>query len=112
MRTGFKTAVIAIFLLICVVCALAANNSTTVQINSPLQVNGAKLDVGHYKVTWTANGDKADVVFKNGKTEVKTTAKLQDAKLIYSNTALMRTNDGVMKELWIGGTTTTLVFNE
>ena len=112
MRTGFKTAVIAALVLICVVSVCAANNSTTVQINSPLQVNGAKLDVGHYKVTWTANGDKADVVFKNGKTEVKATAKLQDAKIIYSNTALMRTNDGVMKELWIGGTTTTLVFAE
>jgi hypothetical protein len=112
MRTEFKTAVIAAFVLLCVVCALAAGNSTTLQINSPLQVNGTRLDVGQYRVTWTANGDKADVVFKNGKTEVKATAKLQDSKTIYNNTAVMRTTDGVMKELWIGGKTTTLIFAE
>jgi Protein of unknown function (DUF2911) len=112
MRTGLKTAAIAAFVLICVVLAFAASNSTTLQVNSTLQVNGTKLDPGQYKVTWTPNGDKADVVFKNGKNEVKVTAKVQDSKTVYSNTAVMRTSEGMMKELWIGGRTTTLIFAE
>ena len=67
---------------------------------------------GSYKVTWTTKGDKAEVLFKNGKNEVKATATLEEAKTAYPNTAIMRTNEGVVKQLWIGGKTTTLVFSE
>ena len=112
MHTSLKSVLVGLLVIISLVSAFAANNSTTLNVTSPLQVNGTKLEVGSYKVTWVANGDKADVLFKNGKTEVKTTAKVEDAKIIYSNTAVMRSTDGVMKQLWIGGKTTTLVFAE
>jgi Protein of unknown function (DUF2911) len=112
MKTSVKSALISLFVIAALVCAFAASNSTTVQVTSPLQVNGSKLDVGSYKVSWTPNGDKVDVLFKNGKTEVKATAKLEPSKTTYANTAVMRTNDGVMKEIWVGGKNTTLVFAE
>ena len=110
MKISLKSALIALFILTVVVAGFAANNSATVTVTSPLQVNGAKLQPGSYNVTWTANGNKADVVFKSGKTEVKATAKLEDSKTRYPNTAVMRTADGQVKQLWIGGKTTTLVF--
>src|SRR5690349_1245479 len=112
MTKSVKCAVLALFILTALVAAFAASNTTTLNVNSPLQVNGAKLDAGSYKVTWTVNNGKADVIFKNGKTEVKATAKLEDAKVVYLNTAIMKGQDGSMKQLWIGGKTTTLIFAE
>lgn len=112
MRTSLKSVLVALVLITALVSAFAANNTTTVNVTSPLQVNGNKLEVGSYKVTWTANGEKADVVFKNGKNEVKTTAKIEDAKVIYSNTAVVKTTDGIMKQVWVGGRTTALIFSE
>lgn len=112
MKMSTKSVLISLFLVAALASAFAASNTTTLTVSTPLQVNGAKLDSGTYKVTWTTAGDKADVLFKNGKTEVKATAKLEDAKVAYPNTAIMRTNEGVMKQLWVGGKTTTLVFSE
>ena|ERR1043165_1956100 len=107
-----KKVLIALFLISALVSAYAATNSVTLTVTSPMQVNGAKLEAGSYKITWTTNGDKADVIFKNGKTEVKATAKLEEAKITYSNTAVMRTTDGNVKQIWVGGKNTTLVFAE
>jgi hypothetical protein len=112
MKSSMKSALIALFILTALLCAFAASNSTTLQVNSTLQVNGSKLDAGLYKVTWTANGDKADVIFKNGKTEVKAIAKVEAAQTTYPNTAVIRTSEGVMKQLWVGGKNTTLIFAE
>lgn len=110
MKMSLKSALISLFILTALVAAFAASNSTQLTVNSPLQVNGTKLEPGSYNVSWTTNGNKADVVFKSGKTEVKAAAKLEDSKTRYPNTAVMRTADGQVMQLWIGGKTTTLVF--
>ena len=112
MKISLKSALIVMLVITALTAAFAASNSTTLTVTTPLQVNGATLQPGSYKVTWTANGEKADVLFKNGKTEVKATAKLEAAKTTYPNTAIMRTTDGAVKQLWVGGQTTTLIFAE
>jgi hypothetical protein len=112
MKISTRSALICLFIIAALASAFAGGNNTTLTVNTPLQVNGAKLDSGTYKVTWTTVGDKVEVLFKNGKTEVKASAKLEDAKTTYPNTAIMRTNEGVVKQLWVGGKTTTLVFGE
>jgi Protein of unknown function (DUF2911) len=112
MKISTRSVLISLFIIAALASAFAASNTTTLTVYTPLQVNGTKLDSGSYKVTWTTNGDKAEVLFKSGKNEVKATATLEEAKTAYPNTAIMRTNEGVVKQLWIGGKTTTLVFSE
>jgi hypothetical protein len=107
-----KSVLIALFLLLALATAFAASNSTNLTVNSTLQINGAQLKPGDYKVTWTVNNGKADVIFKNGKQEVKASAKVEDAKVVYLGTAVMKEKDGTVKQLWVGGKTTTLIFAE
>lgn len=106
-----KSVLIAVFLVLALATAFAAN-STNLTVSSPMQINGTKLAPGDYKVSWTINNGQADVVFKNGKQEVKATAKVEDAKVVYLGTAVMKDKDGAVKQLWIGGKTTTLIFAE
>jgi hypothetical protein len=110
MNTSFKVIATVALVILALTMAVAAPNSGSVEVKSPIQVNGNKLDAGLYKITYTVNGDKADVVFKSGKNEVKTTAKIEESKAKAANTAISRTADGKLTQIWFAGRTTSLVF--
>lgn len=110
---GRKLSAVALFLMLALAAAFAAaTGSARVTLNNAAQLNGTKLAAGTYKVTWTAEGEKAQVVFKNGNTEVKANAKIVELKVAPANGAVVKNTAGELKEVWFGGKTTTLVFTE
>lgn len=110
MHTSFKVIATIAVVVLALTAAIAATSTGSVEVKSAIQVNGNKLDAGLYKITYTVNGDKAEVVFKNGKNEVKTTAKIEENKAKAANTAIARTADGKLTQIWFAGRTTSLVF--
>ena len=63
------------------VAALAADTgSGTVSLDSAVKVGSTNVPAGSYKVTWTGNGDNAQVTLKQGTYSVTTPAQVVDAK--------------------------------
>ena len=92
------------------VAAVAATGSARIDLNSDATLNGSKLTAGSYKISWTGSGDSVDVVFKNGKQEIKTSAKVVELKKAPARTSIVKNSDGSIREIWFGGKTSSLVF--
>jgi hypothetical protein len=93
-------------LMLCLVTlSLAIANAATMTVSSPIWVGGTELKPGDYKVAVT--GEK--VVFTKGKTVVEATATTGTADKKFSSTSFISV-DSKMKELYLGGTSTKLVF--
>jgi hypothetical protein len=61
--------------------ALAAKNSQTVAIDTPVKVGNTQLPAGNYKVTWTASGSNAQVtIAQKGKASVTVPARVTEQK--------------------------------
>lgn len=111
MNHSVKAVVTIAFVLIAVLFASAATTATAnIEVKAPFHVNGTKMDAGVYKITYTIDGNKADVIFKSGKSEVKATAKVEENKAKAANTAVARNAEGKLTQIWFGGKTTSLVF--
>jgi hypothetical protein len=55
----------------------ASQHSMRVTLDAPAAVKGAALQAGEYKISWTTDGDKADVTFtQKGKVVAQAQAKV------------------------------------
>lgn len=89
----------------------AAASSYHVKISDPTWVGGSELKPGEYQVT--VDGDK--VTFKQGKTVVSVSAKVQTNASKYSDTQMdVKTVNGQakMQELDLGGTKSKIMLND
>lgn len=106
-----KLLVIALVLVLGISTVFAASGSARLTINTKAQLNGTTLEPGSYKLSWTGDGDKVQVTFKKGKHEFTAPAKLvQISKPLYS--AVVTDKSGAVREIWLEGKTTSLVFTE
>jgi hypothetical protein len=63
------------------ISALAAKNSETVRISTPVKVGTTQLAAGEYKVSWTGTGSSVQVtIARSGKTAVTVPAKAVESK--------------------------------
>jgi len=78
MKYAISAALFSLSLLLLPVSALAADNtSRSVNIASPIVVQGQRISAGHYKVEWQEAGPRVRVNFvRNGKTVVTVPATL------------------------------------
>jgi hypothetical protein len=91
--------------------AVASAATYKVTLFQPSIVKGTELKAGEYKVDVT--GDK--VVIMNGKSPLEVAAKVETGERKFSSTSVRYSNqDGkyTIAEIRIGGTKTTLVFNQ
>jgi hypothetical protein len=80
MKYAISTALFSMLLLLLPASALAAENtSRTVNILTPVVVQGQHLRAGHYKVEWQESGPRVQVNFvRNGKTVATVPAMLRE----------------------------------
>jgi hypothetical protein len=96
-------------LLLCLVTlslGLASAASSIMTVSSPVWAGATELKPGDYKVVF--QNDK--VVFTKGKTVVEAPATTETAAKKYSTTSFISV-DSKLKELYLGGTTTKVLFN-
>ena len=92
-----------------VAVASAASKTYPVSIPSPTWIGTNELKAGTYALE--LQGDQA--VLRMGKTVLKVPAKIEKGSQKYSSTAISTDNQGnkaILREIEIGGTTTTVVF--
>jgi hypothetical protein len=79
MKYAFSAALFSMLLLLLPASALAADNtSRSVNIPTPVVVQGQRLPAGHYKVEWDGAGPRVQVSFvRNGKTVATVPAMLR-----------------------------------
>jgi hypothetical protein len=96
-----------LFLSLVTVALAVANaaSSYNLTLSSPVWAGSSELKPGVYKVT--LESDK--VVFTKGKTVVEAPATTGNAEKKYSGTSYVSV-DSKMKELYLGGTTTKVIF--
>jgi hypothetical protein len=85
--------------------ASAASN-VNVTLNQPTTVNGTTFKTGEAK--FELNGNK--VVLKQGKVSAEAAVKVESNNAKYSFTSIVY-KDGTVKEIYVGGTTTRIVFD-
>ena len=97
--------------------ALARDNSHSVDIFDVLQIGGAQLKPGNYKVEWQGDGPAVQVSFQlNGKTvvTVPATLKTNDAEVTRDAIMTEATNadTSTLKEIDFGHQKQALVFDQ
>ena len=99
-----------LFALLILALAIASASTHTVTLFQPSVVSGTELKPGDYKVTIENN--KATI--EKGKTKVEATVKVENGADKFGTTSVRYTSEAgkyKVKEIRLGGTTTTLVFN-
>lgn len=107
--------------LICVVLvalfslsAFAAGTAgkASMSLTAPAQLAGKQLAPGNYKLQWTGEGNevKVTVLNSNKKEVVTASAKLVDRPQAASDDAVVKGEDGSIKQVWFGGKKMSLVF--
>ena len=90
--------------------AIASASTHTVTLFQPSVVSGTELKPGDYKLT--VENNKATI--EKGKAKVEATVKVENGTDKFGATSVRYTSEGgkyKVKEIRLGGTTTTLVFN-
>ena len=75
--------------------AVAAKNSQSLTISSPVKVGTTQLPAGHYKLTWTGTGSAVQLTIAEGKTSVTVPAKVVEAKNGHVAVQVAKGNAGV-----------------
>lgn len=99
-----------LFALLILALAIASASTHTVTLFQPSVVSGTELKPGDYKLT--LESDKA--IIQKGKEKVEATVKVQSGDAKFSSTSVRYTSEAgkyKIREIRLGGTTTTLVFN-
>lgn len=105
MKYAISTALFSLLLLMLPGSALAADNTTrSVNIPTPVVVQGRYLRAGHYKVEWQGSGPRIEVNFlRNGKTVATVPAILHindtQAKQDDIETRQSASNQNVLQEI-------------
>lgn len=97
--------------------ALARDNSHSVDIFDVLQIGGAQLKPGNYKVEWQGDGPAVQVSFQlNGKTVVTVPATLKTNDADVTRDAIMteatNADTSMLKEIDFGHQKQALVFDQ
>jgi hypothetical protein len=80
-------------------------------LSSGGQIGGKRLDPGDYKLQWTGDGNDIKVTVFQGKKEVVSApAKLVDRAENARDNAVVKGDDGSIKQVWFGGKKMTIVF--
>jgi len=90
--------------------AIASASTHTVTLFQPSVVSGTELKPGDYKLT--VENDKATIM--KGKNKVEATVKVETGSDKFSTTSVRYTSEAgkyKIREIRLGGTSTTLVFN-
>jgi len=90
--------------------AIASASTHTVTLFQPSVVSGTELKPGDYKLT--VENDKATIM--KGKNKVEATVKVETGNDKFSTTSVRYTSEAgkyKIREIRLGGTSTTLVFN-
>jgi len=98
---------LAIFVL---ALGIASASTHTVTLFQPSVVNGTELKPGDYKLT--LENDKATIM--KGKNKVEATVKVETGSDKFGTTSVRYSSEAgkyKVREIRLGGTTTTLVFN-
>jgi hypothetical protein len=98
-----------VFLLISAVSLAIASAADTVNVNlyQPTTVNGTSFKTGEAKFLLKDN----KVTLKQGKLEAEAAVKVEANNAKYSFTSIVYKDDHSIKEIYIGGTTTRIVFD-
>ncbi len=99
-----------LFALLILALAIASASTHTVTLFQPSVVNGTELKPGDYKLT--IENDKATI--KQGKKVVEATVKVETGDAKFGSTSVRYTSEAgkfKVREIRLGGTNTTLVFN-
>ena len=97
--------------------ALARDNSHSVDIFDVLQIGGAQLKPGNYKVEWQGDGPAVQVSFQlNGKTVITVPATLKTNDADVTRDAIMteatNADTSTLKEIDFGHQKQALVFDQ
>lgn len=100
-----------VFLVISAISMAVASAASNVNVNlyQPTTVNGTTFKTGEAK--FEVNGNK--VVLKQGKVSAEAAVKVESNNTKYSFTSIVYKDGGdhSIKEIYVGGTTTRLVFD-
>jgi hypothetical protein len=100
-----------VFLVISAISMAVASAASNVNVNlyQPTTVNGTTFKSGEAK--FELNGNK--VVLKQGKVSAEAAVKVESNNAKYSYTSIVYKNgaDHSIKEIYVGGTTTRIVFD-
>ena len=103
---------VAVFVLLATVSAIAAENTASISVGIPVQLNGKQIAQGNYKVSWTGSNDQVQVKIMAGRKEVASgTAKIVELKDPSARNTLVY-RDGNLREIDLAGKKTALVFAE
>src|SRR5262245_19816731 len=113
-RTG---ALLALLALLATSPSTAAGPEVGVYVRQGAKVAGISLEGGHYKVSWTQNGDEAQVRFaKDGKMVAETKAKVvtRQSRSVYDAVVLRENGTGgpVVAEVVMRGKSEALVLSQ
>jgi hypothetical protein len=113
-RTGMKKLICVAMIALFSLSAFAAiSGKANMSLTTPAQLGGKQLTPGNYKLQWTGEGDNVQVTVLSGKKEVATaSAKLVDRPQAAPNDAVVKDNDGSIKQVWFGGKKMSIVFGE
>lgn len=93
--------------------ALAAGTAGkgSMSLTSPAQLAGKQLPAGNYKLQWSGEGTEVKVTVLSGKQEVVTApAKIVERAQTALNDAIVKGDDGSIKQVWFGGKKMSIVF--
>lgn len=92
--------------------AVATAGKASVTLSSPAQLAGKQLAPGNYKLTWTGEGNEVKVTIVNSfKQEVVTAAaKLVDRPQTAPDNAVIKGDDGSIKQVLFSGKKMSIVF--
>ena len=99
-----------LFALLILALAIASASTHTVTLFQPSVVSGTELKPGDYKLT--LESDKA--IIQKGREKVEATVKVESGDAKFSSTSVRYTSEAgkyKIREIRLGGTSTTLVFN-
>jgi hypothetical protein len=110
-------AILSTLVLLSPLGALARDNSHSVDIFDVLQIGGAQLKPGNYKVEWQGDGPAVQVSFQlNGKTVVTVPATLKTNDADVTRDAIMteatNADTSTLKEIDFGHQKQALVFDQ
>jgi hypothetical protein len=99
-----------LFALLILALAIASASTHTVTLFQPSVVSGTELKPGDYKLK--VESDKA--IIQKGREKVEATVKVETGDAKFSTTSVRYTSEAgkyKIREIRLGGTNTTLVFN-
>jgi hypothetical protein len=110
-------AILSTLVLLSPLGALARDNSHSVDIFDVLQIGGAQLKPGNYKVEWQGDGPAVQVSFQlNGKTVITVPATLKTNDADVTRDAIMteatNADTSTLKEIDFGHQKQALVFDQ